>query len=115
MNQLIENLSPSEMLGLTLSESVKGLPFEVQVNFACTIRNCFQKNPGSYKNWHDLLVDRFPCWEINSEVYPILLEKAELLITGVKLEDSDDKQCMWIARGIIDWAIKDTVSGAWKL
>lgn len=114
MNQIIDNLSPSEIFGLTIIGEARGESVNGQVAVGNVIKNRMLKAPYKYKSYKDVCLEKsqFSCWNLNDPNYTFLLDLGEKLIMGQFLGDIYLKQCMWIAKGIEQYNIADNTLGA---
>lgn len=105
------DLSEQEILTLTLIGEARGEPVEGQIAVGCVIRN---RVFGSNKTYSGVCLSplQFSCWNRDDVNRPMLLDTAELLLTGSKLQELMHIQCEWIAKGIIQGRIIDNTHGA---
>ena len=110
-NDILDNLSSIEILGLTIIGEARGEPIHGQVAVGCVIRNRLLT---SHKQYHDVCLapKQFSCWNENDPNRVILLELAEKLLAGDKIRDAYLKQCLYVAKGIENWDIMDNTNGA---
>ena len=114
MNQILDNLSPSEVFGLTIIGEARGEPVEGQIAVGNVVRNRMNFNPAKYKTYKDVCLEekQFSCWNLNDPNYTFLLDLGEKLIMGQgSLLDSYFKQCMYIAKGVEGYQMRDNVNG----
>lgn len=111
---ILDNLSPAEVLGLTIIGEARGERIEGQVAVGSVIRNRMTNNPAKYHSLTTVCLEpwQFSCWNKNDPNRVILLEIAEKLVTGQILNSRHHVQCMFVARGIESWAIMDNTNGA---
>lgn len=111
-NDLLQSLSPAEILGLTIIGEARGEPIQGQVAVGSVIRNRLLS--GDYQSYHDVCLEpkQFSCWNINDPNRSMLIELAEQLTNGQYVVDQYLKQCMFVATGIVDWKIIDNTRGA---
>ncbi len=103
-------LSPMEIVGLTIYGEARGEPIEGQIAVGCVIRNRLHMTAN--KTYHDIILAplQFSCWNETDTNRPMLEEMADKIITGqVPIEV---KECLWVAKGIIDWVLKDNTTSA---
>lgn len=110
MNSILDNLSPVEILGLTIIGEGRGEPIHGQVGIGSVIRNRLRTG----KSYSDICLapKQFSCWNENDPNRAVLLELAEKLLLGEKIVDPYLKQCMFVASGIASWDIMDNTNGA---
>ena len=111
MNKFLQ-LSAYEILGLTIIGEARGEPIEGQVAVGCVVRNRLHAKSG--QQWHDICLapKQFSCWNENDPNFVILTDLTDQLLDGQPIRDIYLRQCMYIARGIIDWEILDNTNGS---
>lgn len=110
-NELLENLSPIEIVGLTIIGEARGEPIHGQVAVGCVIRNRLLNGKKTYTDVC-LAHRQFSCWNVNDPNRAVLIELAEMLLKGQKLTSPYHKQCMFVALGIVNHDIMDNTNGA---
>lgn len=113
-NTILDSLSPAEILGLTIIGEARGEPIQGQVAVGCVIRNRMSANPSKYHSYTTVCLEplQFSCWNSDDPNRQVLLELANKLLAGDILSDRYLVQCMYVARGINNWAIIDNTNGA---
>lgn len=113
VDDLLKSLSDIEVIALTLIGEARGEPIEGQVAVGSVIRNRLH-SPSKYITYKDVCLapNQFSCWNPTDKNYPYLIELANKMVMGQKLEDPYLRQCLLVAQGIYDWAIRDNTSGA---
>jgi spore germination cell wall hydrolase CwlJ-like protein len=111
MDSILTKLTDPEILELTLFGEARGEPIEGQIAVGCVIRNRLHNNPAKYKSYSDVCLEKeqFSCWNSNDPNYVMLLKMGTNLINGA---NTTDRQCAWVAQGIINWAIRDNTNVA---
>jgi N-acetylmuramoyl-L-alanine amidase len=111
--ELLEALSPYEILGLTIIGEARGEPIEGQIAVGCTIRNRLRSNPHRYKSYTDVCLAplQFSCWNKSDPNRSFLLDLARKMVNSQTIADLYLKQCLFVARGIVDGFVIDTVKG----
>lgn len=114
MPDILDNLSPSEILGLTIIGEARGESIQGQVAVGSVVRNRMMNNPGKYHSLTTVCLEplQFSCWNKSDPNRAVLLELANKLIMGNLLQDAHLNQCMFVARGIDTWMIMDNTNGA---
>lgn len=108
---ILDSLSETEILGLTIIGEARGESIAGQVAVGCVIRNRLRAN---HKNYHEVCLSprQFSCWNENDPNRVVLMELAGRLVSGDKITDPYLKQCIYIASGIQSWDIMDNTAGA---
>lgn len=109
-NDILNNLSAREIVGLTIIGEARGEPIHGQVAVGSVIRNR-KRSAASYTDIC-LAPKQFSCWNKSDPNYPVLLELGEKLLEGSKVTDPYLKQCIFVAKGIVDGDILDNTNGA---
>lgn len=114
MDSILEALSSTEILALTIIGEGRGEPIQGQVAIGCVIRNRLARSPAKYKNLGDVCLEnkQFSCWNEDDPNRVFLLEIANKMMSGQPLSDAYLKQCVYVAVGIADWSIMDNTAGA---
>lgn len=101
-SDIIENLSPVEILTLTIIGEARGEPIEGMVGVANVIRNRLRHEPGRYKSYADVCLARlqFSCWNEDDPNRAVLLELGQVMLAGQQLTQPSYRQCYWVAKGI---------------
>src|SRR6185295_7244404 len=110
----LENLSDVEVLELTIIGEGRGEPIEGQVAIGSVVRNRLYSNRVKYDTYNDVCLEdkQFSCWNIGDPNRALLLDIAAKMLDGQTLPDQFIRQCMWVARGIVDWSIIDNTKGS---
>lgn len=110
----LKQLSDIEILALTIIGEARGEPIEGQIAVGNIISNRLHGNPSRYKSYNDVCLEQkqFSCWNKSDSNYTVLVELAEKLIIGQKIEDLYLRQCFMVARAIVNREIMDNVHGA---
>ncbi len=110
----IDNLSPLEVLSLTIIGEARGEPIESQVAVGCVIRNRLHSNTAKYKDYKDVCLEpkQFSCWNEGDPNRDYLNELGQKMLDGQVINDPYLRQCLLVAHGIADWAIIDNTKGA---
>jgi len=105
-DKILISLSSTEIVALTLYGEARGEPIEGQIAVGCVIRNRI----GVSKTYANVCLEdyQFSCWNPDDPNYVILVELAKTIIFG-SVENLVLNQCLWIATGIVDRVIMDTV------
>ena len=111
-DQILKQLSPQEVLGLTIYGEARGEAIEGQVAVGCVIRN--RLNTGKYTTYSQICLEneQFSCWDENDPNYPMLIDLANRLAKEEPITNIHLKQCMYIAVGIKSYALGDNTGGA---
>ena len=107
----LHSLSPTEILGLTIIGESRGESIAGQVAVGNVIRNRANYNKSTY---HDICLapKQFSCWNEDDSNRSLLLELADQLINGQFITDPYLKQCMFVAKGIVELELLDNTNGA---
>lgn len=112
MNTL-EYLNSTEVVGLTLKGEAEDQPIHGIIAVGCVIRNRLIKNPNLYKSMKDVCLapKQFSCWNEFTLRRENLLKMADALYKNYRLPDSYMRQCIWVAKGIVEGDIRDNIRG----
>lgn len=110
----IHELSPIEILTLTLIGEARGEPIEGMVAVGNVIRNRLRHEPGRYKSYSDVCLARlqFSCWNEDDPNRVLLLSIGEQLLSQKTLTEPSHRQCYWTAKGIDQAMINDNTHGS---
>lgn len=111
---IIETLTHSETLALTIYGEARGEPIDGQVAVASVIRNRYESHKDKYDGFKQICLEprQFSCWNKKDPNYQLLLESAKQMILGQIVSDKYLKQCIWVATGITDQVLLDNTRGA---
>ncbi|SRR5712692_5585770 len=111
-DRILKELSPQEILGLTIYGEARGESIEGQVAVGCVIRN--RMSTGKYVTFGQVCLEneQFSCWNENDPNYSMLMELADKLAKEEVITNSHLRQCLYIAAGIKSYAISDNTNGA---
>ncbi len=105
------DLSPIEILGLTIIGEARGESITGQIAVGCVIRNRVRTHNKTY-NEICLAPYQFSCW-LETDPNRYLLERlAQKLINNNQLDEPIHRQCMFISSGIVNGDIIDIVHGS---
>lgn len=109
---LLNNLSPIEIIALTIYGEARGEPIEGQIAVGFVIRNRFYSDQTKYKTYNQVCLEpkQFSCWNQDDPNYNILTELAQKMIDGQSI-DVPMRQFMFIAEGVIYTNIYTNVGG----
>lgn len=101
-------------VALTIFGEARGEPIEGIVGVASVIRNRMQLQFHGVKNYTDTCIasKQFSCWNPKDPNYPILKDMQKKLESGIPIPDIGFRQCLLVAKGIIDWDLRDNTRGA---
>lgn len=107
----LSSLSSTEILGLTIIGESRGEPINGQIAVGNVIRNRASHNKTTY---HEVCLTpkQFSCWNEDDPNRSLLMELAEQLINGQFITDPYLKQCMYVAKGIVEMELLDNTNGA---
>jgi len=110
-NDILENLSSIEILGLTIIGEARGESIEGQVAVGSVIRN---RLLNGHRTYYDVCLapKQFSCWNLNDPNRAVLVELAEMLLNGQALTSPAYRQCMFVAKGIVSHELMDNTNGA---
>lgn len=103
-------LSDLELLALTIIGESRGEPIEGQVAVGSVILNRAKKYKDSIQNVV-LRPKQFSCWNLDDPNRAFLEELGDKLLLGNKI-DIRYKQCMFVARGLLQDEVNDNTRGA---
>lgn len=111
---ILETLSPTEILALTIIGEARGEPIQGQVAVGCVIRNRMMASPNKYKSLSDVCLEpkQFSCWNETDPNYTFLIGLVEKLVSNNRLNDLYLRQCFWVAQGIASWDIIDNTKSS---
>lgn len=109
-DEILTNLTQFETLYLTIIGEARGEPIEGQVAVGCVIRNRVT-DTNTYKQ-ACLAPKQFSCWNRNDPNFPLLMELGEGALNSNPIKDPYLKQCIYVAQGIYEGRIMDSVHGA---
>lgn len=103
-----------ENFALTLFGEARGEPIEGIVAVASSIRNRLQLQYRGAKTYTDVCraPAQYSCWNTNDPNYATLMQYKQRLENGESIPDIYFRQCLFIAQGIADWALRDNTRGA---
>lgn len=107
----LSTLSEREIVALTIYGEARGEPVEGQIAVGCVIRNRVRD-----KRWPDdfrgvcLQPSQFSCWNEGDPTQAAVLRAARKAQIGQ--HDPVMRQCLWVALGVCDDSVQDTVRGA---
>lgn len=104
-------LSDVEIVGLTLIGEARGETIAGQVAVGSVIRNRANSRKQTYQQIC-LAPEQFSCWNHTDTNYSLLMELSDQLIAGQKIVDPYLRQCMFVAKGIVEGDIFDNTNGA---
>ena len=109
---LLKQISPQEVLGLTIYGEARGEPIEGQIAVGCIIRN--RMNTGKYTTYKEVCLEekQFSCWNENDPNYPMLIDIMNKLAREETVTDLHLKQCLYIAAGIKSHILSDNTNNA---
>lgn len=89
----------------------RGEILEGQVGVGCCLRNRFSTNPAKYINYHSVCLEpaQFTCWNEADPNRSVLDDLARKIVNGIPISDPIARQCIFLARGIVDWLVKDNI------
>ena len=107
----LSRLTDLEVLALTMIGEGRGEPVEGQIAIGSIIRNraLTQKIDISQVCFAP---KQFSCWNENDPNFAVLEELASRLLLGQSLIEPHEKQCLFLARGIISNEILDNTNGS---
>jgi spore germination cell wall hydrolase CwlJ-like protein len=111
LEQLKAKLSDEQTLALTIWAEARAEPIEGEVAVGCVIRNRMLKG-GYGEGWKGVCLKplQFSCWNPGTDRnHQMLVQLAGLCLAG---ERTWPAQQSWLAKGLMNSAIEDRVSGA---
>ncbi len=110
----IKALGDIEVLALTIIGEARGETIEGQVAVGSTIRNRMKHDNVKYRDYSSVCLEprQFSCWNEDDPNYSYLLGLCDKMISGQQITDPYLRQCILVAKGIIDYDIPDNVNGA---
>jgi N-acetylmuramoyl-L-alanine amidase len=111
--ELIASLTDDEALGLTLYGEARGERVEGKIAIACVVRNRINaKRYGKDAKAVCLAPWQFSCWKPGGgpENYETVIDAVRNRKRGT--EGPILRECMWIAEGVLDNRVRDTVRGS---
>lgn len=105
----LNDLTPLEILTLTIYGEARGEPIEGQIAVACVIRNRVNKRNKSY---FEICTQpkQFSCWNEDDPNRAVLVEIAEKWTMNSPVDNIHLRQCQWIASGIVNNSILDNTN-----
>jgi|MudIll2142460700_1097286.scaffolds.fasta_scaffold65317_4 hypothetical protein len=118
--RVARKLDATDIIGLTLWGEARSEPVEGLVAVASVIANRVRDPQGRFgKTWQEVCLKpwQFSCWipEGGRVNYERMKLKAEQMMATRAWPDPKEtrlRECLWVARGIIDQMIRDNTRGA---
>lgn len=113
MSSVLDSLSMTNLVGLTIIGEARGEKIEGQAAVGSVIRNRLYDNPEKYKSYKDVVLEpkQFSCWNESDPNCVYLMQIAQKMAGFQLLEDPYLRQCILVARGIVNWEIVDNTYG----